>query len=129
MKSLRAFVYVLFGVVLALGLVLSILTWLQIHDVTALYGVLVIFNAVGICGFVFMGLTQETAILKPLSWKRASLYTLAVAVGLFGILTFFLLHWGQGNAIAAFGALVPFVVPSLAIITFLTLTEKSRIKG
>jgi peptidoglycan/LPS O-acetylase OafA/YrhL len=128
MKSLPAFLTVLFGSVVVCGLIIACITWFHLRDVSATYGVLFAFTTIGIAGLVFMGLHRETATRKPMAWKRAILYSLSAAVAVFGILTFFFLLLGHKDPVAAFGTLIPFAVPSIGFIAYLMLTEQNRRK-
>lgn len=92
-----------------------------------------LFLAVPLAGFVYMGLTQETATRNPMRPMRAAIYAVAVFVFLFGVI---LVPIGPmsifGEAKSLEGALVvliPFALPSLGVITFLVITEPEHRKA
>lgn len=123
--------YTLAGGLLALGIILSLLAYFASGDMTAGLGSLMVFFIVPVCGFVFLGLTQETARDYPMSWKRALFYVAAVGVILFGLVVLamvFLEERGADRALAAIGSLIPFVLPGCVALAFLPLSEKSRHK-
>ena len=143
--------YIASGGLLAFCLIVSPLAYLASGEITAGLGSLMVFGVASICGFVFLGLTQETACSYPMNWKRALLYTAAVGVILFGLIvpaiTYFDFRdsiFGDSGAasfeviengrtldvrvIAALGSLIPFALPGSIILAFLILTEKSRTK-
>lgn len=123
--------YVLAGGLMAFGIIISLLAYFTTGDMNAGLGSLMVFFIAPVCGFVFLGLTQETARNNPMSWKRALFYVAAVGVILFGIvifaMTFFADH-DVNRAVASIGSLLPFVLPGSVVLAFLLLTEKSRRK-
>jgi hypothetical protein len=88
-------------------------------------GVLLAFIPPAAAVFTFLGITQETARRHPLSVKRGAWYALAAAVLSFGLvlspLTWFSTDRGLMEAIAT---LIPFIIPGLALLIFLLLTER-----
>jgi hypothetical protein len=145
----RVAAYVVFGVVFFFGLIAALISLFstsiapfQAFSVvprgladsawTGFFGVLLAFVPAAIAGWTFLGLTQETAAIEALSAKRALWYTGAVFTLSAGIFTF-LLTWfavpePDGRVIAALGTLLPFALPSLALLVFLGLTETNRLK-
>src|SRR5699024_12154639 len=86
----------------------------------ALTGVLMVFLALPSAGFVYMGLTQETATRHPMRPLRALIYAIAVFVFLFGALLVPILVFGEARSLeAALATLFPFALPSIGLITFL----------
>ncbi len=63
----RMFLYVLLGGFFALGIILSALSYLYSKDPLAGISSLIPFIIIPVCGFLFIGLTQETASRYPLS--------------------------------------------------------------
>jgi hypothetical protein len=100
-------------------------------DITSGLGALIVFFIGPVCGFVFLGLTQETARNNPMSWKRALFYVAAVGVILFGLFVFamnFIEESGVERTLASIGSLLPFVLPGSVVLAYLLLTEKNRHK-
>jgi hypothetical protein len=108
-----------------------------------MFGVILAFLCVAAPGFTFLGLTQETASLRPMGIKRALWYGAASLLISFGItvfpLTYFAVKYSpdtagdlaglQGTAlIGPLGTLLPFLIPGAALLVFLILTEKDRRK-
>jgi hypothetical protein len=82
----RAAIYTILGVLALFGLISAGLSYLASSKIEALIGVLMVFLAIPLAGFVYMGLTQETATRNPMRPLRASIYAIAVFVFLFGVL-------------------------------------------
>lgn len=124
--------YTVTGGLLALGIIFSLVAYFASGDMNAGLGSLMIFFAIPICGFVFLGLTQETAKSNPMGRKRALFYTLDVGLILFGIIVFvmtFFMEHGESRMVVSIGSLIPFVLPGSVILAFLLLTEKNRHKS
>src|SRR5699024_2620261 len=79
----RAAIFTLLVVIALFGLIVSGLSYLTSGKIEALTGVLMVFLAVPSAGFVYMGLTQETATRHPMRPLRALIYAIAVFVFLF----------------------------------------------
>ena len=94
MTPRRVASYVIFGVVLIFGLIISLITFLSVKKVlpvmvwTTSLGSLLPFFVTSVAGFTFLGLTQETAALYPVSRKRAAWYTVAASLISFGLILF-----------------------------------------
>ncbi len=128
-KPWRMALYVLCGAVFGFGLITGITAWLFSNDIHAFLGTLLLFGEAAILGFVFLGLTQETAVREAMPWKRALWYVGTSGVFLFGIVVFVLTYFANGAGLPqAIATLIPFVLPSLALGAFLILTEKDRSK-
>jgi hypothetical protein len=150
MNPPRVAAYVLFGLVLVLGVIIALIAWLAVgrgsmEGIVSAFGTLLIFVSAAAAGFAFLGTTQETATRYPLSKKRAAWYTLAAALISFGLLLLPVTYFGMaelpgGNGavpggffedpalLSALGVLIPFFVPGLGLFVFLYLTEKNHLK-
>lgn len=121
--------YTVAGGLLAFGIIIALLAYLRTGDPVAGIGSLIAFLIVPVCGFVFLGLTQETARNHPMSWKRAAFYTVDAAVILFGLITFIMMFFIRGEGLpTAIATLIPFALPGSIVLVFLILTEKNRNK-
>jgi hypothetical protein len=128
MSPKRAGLYVLSGVVLAFGIITALITWFAGRTPVAAVGALLPFSITGVCGLVFLALTQETASHEAMPWKRAVWYVVASGVFLFGIFTFVLTYFATGGLMEAIATLIPFFLPGLALGIFLLSTETDRSK-
>ncbi|MDR1616784.1 MAG: permease prefix domain 1-containing protein [Syntrophomonadaceae bacterium] len=131
MDTQRIIGYIAAGGLLALGIILSLLAYFASGEITAGLGSLIPFFIVPVCGFVFLGLTQETARNYPMNWKRALFYTATAGVILFGLVIFaiaFVVREGAPFAMSSLGALIPFTLPGSVVLAYLLLTEKNRHK-
>jgi len=166
MDAKRVTGYVVFGVLALLGIVIALITLfatkaaelnivldfiprtrginLAKHlDYTAFFSVIMPFMTAAIAGFTWLGLTQETASMNPMSKKRAAWYTLAATLISIGIFTMPIVFFSgklageifndlaNGNLftlVPVIGILIPFVLPGIGILVFLGLTEKDRLK-
>ena len=64
-----------------------------------------------------------------MSWKRALIYALAAGSVLAGLnISAIQYFMDEGTWTMILGTIIPFVIPALAIIAFLILTEKKRYK-
>lgn len=128
-SPLRMGLYILCGVTLAFGLISGLMAWSFSNEIKSILGTILVFGEISLLGFVFLGLTQETAARNAMSWKRALWYVGTSGLLLFGmivfLMTYFVTPLGLPHAIAT---LIPFVLPSLALGIFLILTEKDRSK-
>jgi len=129
MSTWRIALYILCGTVLGFGVIIAVLSGFLSDDINAPLGSLLIFGVIPILGFLFLGLTQETAVREAMGWKRALLYVLATGVVLFGVIIFIIVYFEDGAGLPyAIATLIPFILPSLAFGAFLILTEKDRSK-
>jgi hypothetical protein len=155
MNPKRVLAYVGFAVLLLLGLVVSAIVYFsgaegtvkangawypmgRLEQFAGMFGVILSFVSVTVPGFCFLGLTQETASLYPMKWKRALWYSLGAFLVSFGgtlvPLTYSAAKYSPdtvhvGTAlVAALGVLMPFLIPGLGLLIFLGLTEKNRLK-
>jgi hypothetical protein len=142
LKPLRVALYVFSGTAFVLGLVIALVVYLTGEEQSALeafwepnkkivgaLGVLLSFIPPAVAAFTVLGLTQETASRNPLSLKRGAWYALASAVLSFGIILSPLVYFAAGRGLMeAAGVLIPFVIPGLALLIFLILTERDTRK-
>src|SRR5690625_2966399 len=119
----RAAIYTLLGVIALFGLIVSGLSYLTSGKIEALTGVLMVFLALSSAGFVYMGLTQETATRHPMRPLRALIYAIAVFVFLFGTLFVLFLVFVEARSLEdTLTYLIHFDLPSICVIAFLMIT-------
>ncbi|MDR1013831.1 MAG: permease prefix domain 1-containing protein [Coriobacteriales bacterium] len=138
----RGALYALCGLVLGVAVMVSLLAWFGSEYLSAPPAVFMVLGMPALLGFLFLGLTQETASREAMGWKRALWYVLAAGALLAGALTA-LVAWldmtetGFGTATlsfpnpsltAAIAVLMVFALPGIALGAFLVLTEKNRSK-
>lgn len=148
LDKLHAIGYPVLGLVLAFGLIVCFISAFTTDSVMKAIATLMPFAVLSIGGFVYLGLTQETRTQYAMSKKRSLLYTASsvlLSLGAFfsGITLFVdiapidLTNSGiaelkgrliAANPVATLGTLIPFVLPAIALLAFLILTEKSRKK-
>lgn len=129
MDTKRIALYILFGVLLGFGIIASLLTSFDTRGTAAPLGALLVFGGTAIMGFVFLGLTQETATREAMPWKRALWYVGASGVFLLGVFVFAITFTYTDRGLAtSIATLIPFVLPSVALGVFLVLTEQDRRK-
>ena len=155
MNPRRVACYVIFGVLALFGATAGAITFFATigtgldlsTSMTSFFAVIMPFTVSAIAGFTYLGLTQETSSLYPVSNKRAAWYTVAVTLISFGLFTMPLVYFGvkTGNELGVFvGAdsfldeahaivaiiamMIPFVLPGIGLLVFLGLTEKDRQK-
>lgn len=129
MPTWRIVLYILCGTVFGFGVIVAALSGFFTGDINASLGSLLVFGVVPILGFLFLGLTQETAVHEPMDWKRALLYVIAAGVFLFGVIVFIITYFEDSARLPyAIATLIPFILPSSAFGAFLILTEKDRSK-
>jgi len=126
----RAASYSILGVLAAFGLTSASLSYFASGKLEMLTYVMMVFLAISISGFVYMGLTQETGTRKPMRPLRASIYTIAVFVFLFGVLLVPLLVISETKSLEdALAIFIPFALPSIGVIAFLMITESDYRKA
>lgn len=129
MPTWRIVLYILCGTVFGFGVIVAALSGFFTGDINASLGSLLVFGVVPILGFLFLGLTQETAVHEPMDWKRALLYVIVAGVFLFGVIVFIITYFEDSAGLPyAIATLIPFILPSSAFGAFLILTEKDRSK-
>ena len=154
MSAKRVAAYVIFGTIALLGIIIAFVSyfgaawWTFYGDwlfdsgwssgfelgAVAFTGALMPFLVASIAGFTFLGLTQETKSHLPMGRKRAAWYTVAaglIGFGLFIIpITYFSIRYAARPFVimSTIAVLIPFMLPGGAILCFLGLTEKKRLK-
>ncbi|MDR2043447.1 MAG: permease prefix domain 1-containing protein [Clostridium sp.] len=129
MDTKRVALYVLCGATLCFGVITALLTRFHTPEPSAPMGVLLVFGGIAVLGFVFLGLTQETAAQERMSPKRAFWYVAASGILLFGLFVFGVTYFYSERGIAdSVATLIPFALPGAALGIFLILTEKDRRK-
>lgn len=121
--------YAIAGGILLFGIIIAFITFSTTNSVFSGISSYMPFTVLSVTGFVFLGLTQETKRNYPMSWKRALVYALAVGSITFGVMVASMEYFmNPTNLKLIFEPLIPFVIPQAALIGFLILTEKKRIK-
>jgi len=158
MPAKRVAGYVVFGILAFFGITAAIIAYFTIRsvdllsgtslDFTSFFGAMMPFLTAAAIGFTFLGVTQETASMLPVSKKRGAWYAAAAGLICFGLFTmpiaYFSIKFANNivNNVLAFdipvenletlvpviGIIIPFVLPGLGILVFLVLTEKDRLK-
>jgi MFS family permease len=148
MKKSRVAAYIVCGITLLFGVLTALIAYFGTHadqaamsylrglgetqaDLTALFGVLLVFLSASIAGFTYLGVTQETSSLYPVKTKRALLYALGTLLIVFGILLFPLVYFAAGakdGLVGALASLLPFTLSGIGLLAFLVLTETERRK-
>lgn len=121
--------YAVSGFILLFGVLVGFMTYFSngviYHGVSSAMP----FTVVAVAGFMFLALTQETAMKYPMDWKRALIYAILTGVILFGLMTALMLYLMENRDMnAVIGVLIPFVLPELGLIVFMLLTEEKRYK-
>lgn len=108
MKPGRVAAYAIFGAIALFGICAAVLAFFSLSgsnlnlQMTSSLGALFLFITTAVAGFVFLGVTQETAALYPISNKRAAWYTVAatlITMGLFSMpLAYFSSKFGMEAA-------------------------------
>jgi len=143
----RTALFILGGAAVCFGLLSAAVTWFATELPVAALATGMLFIALGAGFLTFMGLTQETAARNPMSPKRSLLYAASVSVFLFGALSAPVVYFATASLspaelaargwtfspenlgfTAAISVLIPFVLPSAALLIFLALTEKDHSK-
>ncbi|MDR2923799.1 MAG: permease prefix domain 1-containing protein [Treponema sp.] len=150
--------YVVFGILAVFGITIALITLFAARsvefmsgtslDMTGFFGSMMPFLTAAIAGFTFLGVTQETASMRPVSKKRGAWYATAAGLISFGLFTMPIVYFGTRFAkdfvndiivneipvknletlVPVIGIIIPFVLPGAGLLTFLVLTEKDRLK-
>lgn len=158
MSTGRTAAYVVFGILALFGIITAFITLfgakksvLSEFDAPvnwiAFFGTLMPFLTASITGFTFLGVTQETASMYPVSKKRGIWYAAASGLISFGLLLMPLIFFTTKTVfdiagillqdplplnfeslVPVISMLIPFVLPGIGILVFLILTEKNRLK-
>jgi len=153
MPAKRVIGYVIFGAIALFGITAGLIVLFAVRtggtksgasiDLVSFFATMMPFLTAAITGFTFLGVTQETASMYPVSKKRGAWY--AAAAGLIGLglftmpVVFFSTRlnniFAQGIPVENFAGLIPvialmipFILPGIGILVFLVLTEKERLK-
>jgi hypothetical protein len=150
--------YVVFGILAVFGITIALITLFATRgvefmsgtsfDLTSFFGSMMPFLTAAIVGFTFLGVTQETASMYPVSRKRGAWYATAAGLISFGLFTMPIVYYGTKFAknlvndilvdgipvlyletlVPVIGIIIPFVLPGAGLLAFLVLTEKDRLK-
>jgi hypothetical protein len=143
----RTGLFILGGAGICFGLIAAAIVWFASEDAVATFATSAVFVALGAGLLTFMGVTQETGAKNPMRWKRAVFYAASIAVFSFGILAMPIVYFATTGVspaelaaggwafspenlgfTSAIAAMVPLVLPSIALFVYLILTEKDRSK-
>ena len=161
MSAGRVAAYTVFGVLALFGIIVAAIAFFAAReiklslniDLTAFFAIMLPFLTAAVSGFTFLGVTQETSSLCPVSKKRGIWYALAAGSIAFGLFTMPVMYFSgkiageiiggiidgfTGTTIPNIGSLavlvpvislmIPFILPGIGILVFLTLSEKDRLK-
>ena len=156
LRPKRVVGYVVFGIVALFGLTTAALSYFGSNyaqenfgildnvsvDMAAFFTVMMPFLTAAVIGFTFLGVTQETASLNPVSKKRGVLYALASGLISFGIFLMPVVYFGTKIAnefvseifnkglpiVPVLAMVIPFILPGTGLLVYLVLTEKDRVK-
>ena len=143
MNAKRVAAYVISGVLALFGIIVALITFFaakgygdfrSAHGLTGFFGVMLPFLTAAAAGFTWLGLTQETASMHPLSGKRAVWYAVAAGLVAFGLLAMPLVYFalksnrGGHEILTLVSIIIPFILPGIGMLVFLSLTEKDRLK-
>jgi len=158
MPARRIAGYVVFGILAFFGITVAVITLFATRsiefmsdtslDLTSFFGAMMPFLTAAVIGFTFLGVTQETASMLPVSKKRGAWYATAAGLIAFGLLTMPIVYFSTRLAkdivndifaydnpikhletlVPVLSIIIPFVLPGIGILVFLVLTEKNRLK-
>jgi hypothetical protein len=158
MPARRVAGYVVFGILAIFGITVALIALFATRsveflsgtslDLTSFFGAMMPFLTAAVIGFTFLGVTQETASMLPVSRKRGAWYATAAGLISFGLFTMPIMYFStkfardivtdvfaQGisvknleTLIPVISMIIPFVLPGIGLLTFLILTEKDRLK-
>jgi hypothetical protein len=102
MSKGRVAAYVIFGVLAFFGIAAALITFFAARgieiaapiELTAFFSSMMPFLTTAVIGFTFLGVTQETASMYPVSAKRGAWYSVAVGLIAFGIFTMPIVFFG-----------------------------------
>jgi len=143
--------YVVFGALALFGITVACIALFAVKTVglsshldwTAFFATLMPFLTAAAVGFTYLGVTQETASMYPVSKKRGAWYAAAAGLLTFGLLVMPITYFGMRLAsdivnewldfnfeslIPLVALLIPFVLPGIGILVYMVLTEKDRLK-
>ena len=107
----RAAAYLIFGIVGLFGIIVSLLAFFAMDGLNSylrmcgVFGSLLPFLTTAAAGFTFLGVTQETASLLPVSGKRGAWYSAAAALIVFGLIIMPITYFGSKFGLGFAGVL------------------------
>ena len=121
----RVAAYVIFGAVALFGLTIACITLFAIKETglnshinfTAFFGSMMPFLTAAAVGFTYLGITQETASLYPVSKKRGVWYSVAAGLIAFGLFTMPIVFFGSKIAGEIINGTSKIVIPNLDVIS------------
>jgi len=158
MPARRVAGYLVFGILAVFGITVALITLFATRsiefmsntslDLTSFFGAMMPFLTAAVIGFTFLGVTQETASMLPVSSKRGAWYATAAGLIAFGLFTMPIVYFSTKLAnnivndvldfdipvknletlVPVISMIIPFVLPGIGLLTFLILTEKDRLK-
>ena len=136
MPAKRVAGYVAFGVLVLWGITSALIAlfsgknadFLSDKSLARFFGAMMPFLTAAVVGFTWLGVTQETASMNPVSKKRGAWYATAAGLIFFGLLSMLITYFKMKPAKSIIGEIIPFILPGIGILAFLILTEKDRLK-
>jgi hypothetical protein len=95
MNARRVTGYVVFGVLAVFGIIAGLIVFLTMRDMQSAFGSILPLLTAAVAGFTWLGVTQETASMYPLSKKRAAWYAAGAGLIAFGILTVLIVFFSR----------------------------------
>jgi len=138
MNTKRVAGYVAFGVTALFGILVAFIVLYSggrgKADMSGVFGSMLPFLTGAAVGFTWLGLTQETSSMNPVSGKRAAWYAAATGLIAFGILAMPVVYFSVKSdrsgyeMLTVISMIIPFILPGTGLLVFLALTEKDRLK-
>ena len=154
MPAQRVVAYVIFGALVIFGLTVAFIALFATKsagskfnapiDLTSFFATMMPFLTAAVVGFTFLGVTQETASVYPISKKRGAWYAVAAGLIAFGLFTMPIVFFSVRIVdnilihkipvenfeflVPVISLIIPFVMPGIGILVYLVLTEKERLK-
>lgn len=120
--------YWLGSLVFIIGVAASIICLISLSDyrigLNILFGTMVIVTA----PLVYLGFTQETNYVYPMETKRAATYGIFSAVSLLSVFIALMLYLYEFSGFVIGFSFIALCIPSVAVLIYLGLSEKSRSK-
>jgi MFS family permease len=151
LTPLRVAGYVFFGTALAAGIIIAFIAYVssggsflngrletEAGAFTAALGSFLCFFVVSVMGLTFLLLTQETSSRYPLRNKRAFWYAIGAGASAAGLVLFPLSYFAVSGTevrgsyealVPALGTALVFLLPGIALLSFLGLTERKNLKS
>ncbi|MDR1837463.1 MAG: permease prefix domain 1-containing protein, partial [Treponema sp.] len=95
MNVKRVVGYVTFGVLALFGIIVGSIVFLTARGMQSAFGSILPFLTAAVAGFTWLGVTQETASMYPLSKKRAAWYAAGAGLIAFGVLTVLIVFFSR----------------------------------